>query len=219
MKKMEEKRAIVTVESVGVAPQSTAELFSQTIEELKEKEKKDQKKKETKGTRIIRKQRGWRKRGPKEARAVGKTLRVSMKKLQLLSDLIRGLTYKEAIIQLKLSKKRISGLIIKILDSCRFNAENIHSLDPERLVVSEIWTGKATYLSRRRYHSKGRMGIMRRPRTNLHIVLKELPAGDPKLLTKAQMREQKYVERLERIAKKLKSSQGTSEVVQQANMA
>jgi len=213
LKKLEEKKAIVTVQSVGVAPKSTAELFSQTIEELKEKEKKEQKQKATKVavSPAAKKQRGWRKRGLKEAIAVGKTLRISMKKLNLLAGLIRGLTYKEAVIQLKLSQKRISILVIKILDSCRFNAENIHGLDPERLVVSEIWTGRATYLKRRRYHSKGRMGIMKRPRTNLHIILKELPEGDPKLLTKAQIRERKYIERLERLANKLKSKQGVSE--------
>lgn len=48
---------------------------------------------------------------------------------------IRGLTYKDAITQLKLCKKRIAKAIIRLVDSCRFNAENVHELDPERLIV------------------------------------------------------------------------------------
>jgi len=198
----------VSVQTVGAAPKSTAELFSQTIKDLKTQKKSEAKKeKEVTGAITPRKRvRGWRKRGPKEATAIGKSLKTSMKKLNLIAELIRGLTYKEAVIQLKLSKKRVSKRILRVVDSCRFNAENIHSLDPERLIVSEMWTGRATFLKKRRYHSKGRSGLVKTPRTNLHVIMQELSPGDERLLSKAQQRELKYVQRQQKLANSLKPS-------------
>jgi len=216
---LEEKKEVVSIQTVGAAPKSTAELFSQTIKELQEQKVEARKEKEKKSLFNVKSKvlRGWRKRGPKEATAIGKTLKTSVKKLNLLADLIRGFTYKNAVIQLKLSKKRVCKKILKVVDSCRFNAENIHGLDPERLIISEIWTGRGTHIRGLRTHSKGRGALMKRPRTNLHVVMKEVPAGDSKLLTKAQQREHKYLERLNKMANRLvKPSTPSSSITQDA---
>jgi len=201
------KKEEVSIQTETIAPKSTAELFSQTLKDLQKQEKEKEKEKEKPSRFTVdgilrqkkRSLKGWKKRGGKEAVAVGRSIRCSMKKLQLLTDLVRGLTYKEAQIQLKLSDKRAAKEVLRTLDSCRFNAENAKGLVPERLIVSEVWCGRSSYIKRRRYHSKGRAGTVFIPIVNLHMVLKELKEGDVKLMSKAQQREVKYLARLAKL--------------------
>jgi hypothetical protein len=82
---------------------------------------------------------------------------------------------------------------------------------------AEVWNGRGTYLKRKRYHARGRMGLVKAPRSNLHIILKEVAKDDPRLLSKAEKRERKYIERLERLAEKLKKEKVSGGAQVQAN--
>lgn len=75
-------------------------------------------------------------RAPDEAWAVIKNIRVSHKKLNYVARTIRGLSYHEAIRQLKFCPKRIGRtVVLRAVESCRYNAENIHKLNPERCII------------------------------------------------------------------------------------
>ena len=89
-----------------------------------------------------------------EAQAVGRMIRTSQYKLNLVAGLIRGKTVDRAIADLTFSNKRITNDVLKILKSAVANAENNHNLDVDDLVVAQAWTGKDMVL--KRFHARGR---------------------------------------------------------------
>ena len=89
-----------------------------------------------------------------EAQAVTFNIRVSPRKLNLVAAMIRGKKAQDAVAQLTFSKRRIAGTVKKTLESAIANAENNHSLDVDRLVVSRAEVGRAAVM--KRFHARGR---------------------------------------------------------------
>ena len=89
-----------------------------------------------------------------EAQAVTFNIRVSPRKLNLVAAMIRGKKAQDALAQLTFSKRRIAGTVKKTLESAIANAENNHSLDVDRLVVSRAEVGRASVM--KRFHARGR---------------------------------------------------------------
>jgi large subunit ribosomal protein L22 len=89
-----------------------------------------------------------------EVRAIGRTIRVSPRKLNLVAEMIRGKKASTALAELTFSKRRIAQTVKKVLQAAIANAENNHQLDVDRLVVSEAHVGKS--LTMRRFHPRGR---------------------------------------------------------------
>ena len=89
-----------------------------------------------------------------EAQAVTFNIRVSPRKLNLVAAMIRGRKAQDAVAQLTFSKRRIAGTVKKTLESAIANAENNHSLDVDRLVVSRAEVGRASVM--KRFHARGR---------------------------------------------------------------
>ena len=108
-----------------------------------------------------------------EAQAVGRSIRISPQKLNLVAESIRGLDAGEALAELTFSRKRIAGHVKKILQSAIANAENNHQLDVDRLYVAEATVGKDFVMKRMRARARGRMGRIKKPFSNITIVLRE----------------------------------------------
>ena len=89
-----------------------------------------------------------------EAQAVTFNIRVSPRKLNLVAAMIRGKKAQDAVAQLTFSKRRIAGTVKKTLERAIANAENNHSLDVDRLVVSRAEVGRASVM--KRFHARGR---------------------------------------------------------------
>ncbi|CAI3924993.1 Ribosomal protein L22 (RplV) (PDB:1VS6) [Commensalibacter communis] len=89
-----------------------------------------------------------------EAQAVGRNIRTSPRKLNLVAGLIRNEPVSQALAKLTFSKRRIAQQVKIILESAIANAENNHQLDVDRLVVSRAEVGKAMVM--RRFHARGR---------------------------------------------------------------
>lgn len=89
-----------------------------------------------------------------EAQAVGRNIRTSPRKLNLVAGLIRNEPVSQALAKLTFSKRRIAQQVKTILESAIANAENNHQLDVDRLVVSRAEVGKAMVM--RRFHARGR---------------------------------------------------------------
>jgi large subunit ribosomal protein L22 len=111
-----------------------------------------------------------------EAMAVGRMLRVSPQKLNLLAQLIRGKKVAIALADLEFSRKRIARDVRKCLESAIANAENNHDLDVDDLVVVEAHVGKAMVLKRFTPRARGRAGAIFKPFSNLTIVVREVEA-------------------------------------------
>ncbi len=108
-----------------------------------------------------------------EAMAVGRNLRVSPRKLNLVAATIRGRTVEAALTALTFSKRRIAGDVKKVLQSAVANAENNHQLDVDALVVKEAMVGKGLVLKRWRPRARGRIGRIRKPYSHLTVVVAE----------------------------------------------
>jgi len=89
-----------------------------------------------------------------EAQAVTFNIRVSPRKMNLVAAMIRGKKAQDAVAQLTFRKRRIAGTVKKTLESAIANAENNHSLDVDRLVVSRAEVGRAAVM--KRFHARGR---------------------------------------------------------------
>ena len=70
-----------------------------------------------------------------EAIAIGKNIRTSPQKLNLVAQSIRGVGVSQAIASLTFSRRRISLDVKKVLQSAVANAENNHGLDVDKLFV------------------------------------------------------------------------------------
>ena len=108
-----------------------------------------------------------------EASAVASSIRVSPRKLNLIAGLIRGKSVEQALTDLTFSKRRIAGHVKKVLQSAIANAENNHQLDVDRLFVAETHVGRALVMRRFKARARGRVGRIRKPFSNLTIVVRE----------------------------------------------
>ncbi|WP_420558996.1 50S ribosomal protein L22 [Tepidicaulis sp.] len=109
-----------------------------------------------------------------EAKAVGRMLRVSPQKLNLVAAMIRGQKVEKALADLTFSRKRISDDVKKVLASAVANAENNHDLDVDGLVVAEAYVGKNLVMKRWKPRARGRVGRIQKPFSQLTIVVRQV---------------------------------------------
>lgn len=108
-----------------------------------------------------------------EAKAIVKYVRISPRKMQIVCDLIRGKGAGEAEAILKHTRKSSSEPLLKLLKSCKSNAENNHEMDPEKLYVSHIHVAPGPILKRIQPVSKGRAHRINKRTSHVTLVLSE----------------------------------------------
>jgi large subunit ribosomal protein L22 len=108
-----------------------------------------------------------------QAKAIGRMIRVSPRKLNLVAQSIRGLTAERALNELSFSNKRIAGTVKKVLQSAIANAENNHDLDVDDLVVSEASVGKGMVMKRFHARARGHAGRVEKFFSQITIVVEE----------------------------------------------
>ena len=116
----------------------------------------------------------------KVVRAIGKSLKSSPQKTNLVLGLIRGLKVEKAINNLIFSKRRISIDILKILKSAISNAENNNQLDIDKLIVKEASVGKSMVLKRFRPRARGRAGKILKTFSRIRILVQEREESEKK---------------------------------------
>ena len=108
-----------------------------------------------------------------EAQAIGRMLKTSPQKLNLVAAMIRGKQVDKALADLTFSKKRVAVDVKKVLQSAIANAENNHNLDVDNLVVAEAWVGKNITLKRGRPRARGRFGKIMKPFAEITIKVRQ----------------------------------------------
>lgn len=108
-----------------------------------------------------------------EAMAYAKHVRTSPRKLNLVVASIRGKSCDRALAELQFSQRRVAGAVRKLLQSAIANAENNHQLDVDRLFVAEATVGRSLVMKRWRPRARGRVGRVRKPFSNIRLVLRE----------------------------------------------
>ena len=106
-------------------------------------------------------------------KAVNKNVRSSPRKINLLLKNIRGKKADVAIKDLSFARQRIALEIKKTVQSAVANAENNNQYDIDNLYIKEAYVGKSIVLKRFRPRAKGRASGIKKPYSNLTIILSE----------------------------------------------
>jgi large subunit ribosomal protein L22 len=108
-----------------------------------------------------------------QARAIGRSIRTSPRKLNLVAQSIRGQSAETALATLTFSPKRVAREVKKVLQSAIANAENNHDLDVDDLVVTEASVGRNLVMKRFHARARGRGARIEKPFAQVTIVVEE----------------------------------------------
>jgi len=106
-------------------------------------------------------------------KAINRNVRSSARKINLLLKNIRGKKADIAIRDLSFARQRIAFDVKKTLHSAIANAENNNQFDIDNLYITEAYVGKSLVLKRFRARAKGRASAIKKPYTNITIILAE----------------------------------------------
>ena len=121
----------------------------------------------------------------KTVRSVNKNVRSSTRKLKPILKSIVGKKVDVAIRDLTFSEKRISRDVKKTISSAVANAENNYQYDIDKLFIKEAYCGKQIIMKRFRPRAKGRAAAIKKPYSNLTIILSEIKKIEEKHGTKS----------------------------------
>lgn len=99
--------------------------------------------------------------------------RISPRKTRLLVDMIRGRQIQSALNILKYSPQPSAKLISNLIKSAAANAEQKGVADIDQLYVKTIYVNAGTVLKRFLPRAMGRASRIRKPTSNVHVVLAE----------------------------------------------
>ena len=106
-------------------------------------------------------------------KAINRNVRSGARKINILLKNIRGKKVDVAIKNLSFARQRIASEIKKTVQSAVANAENNNQFDIDNLYVKEAYVGKSIVLKRFRARAKGRASPIKKPYSNLTIILSE----------------------------------------------
>ena len=109
----------------------------------------------------------------KLVKSINKNVRSSTRKLNPILKALVGKKVDIALRNLTFSEKRISQDIKKTISSAVANAENNFQYDIDKLIVKEAYCGKQIVMKRFRPRAKGRAAPIKKPYSNLTIILSE----------------------------------------------
>jgi large subunit ribosomal protein L22 len=104
-------------------------------------------------------------------KAINKNVKSSPRKINLILKSITGMGVNEAVKNLNFARKRIAHDIKKTVQSAVAKAENNYQYDIDKLYIKEAYVGKAIVLKRFRARAKGRASPIKKPYSNVTIIL------------------------------------------------
>ena len=108
-----------------------------------------------------------------EITAKTRHIRISPRKLRLVSDLIRGEMVSNAMNTLKFTTKRGAKIIYKTLMSAVANAEVRGTINMDNLYVKKVWVDEGTTMKRYMPRAQGRATVIRKRLSHLNMILDE----------------------------------------------
>ena len=104
-------------------------------------------------------------------KSINRNVRSSPRKVNILLKHIRGKKADVAIRDLSFAKQRVAMDIKKTVQAAIANAENNNQYDIDNLYVEEAYVGKSIVLKRFRPRAKGRASAIKKPYSNVTIIL------------------------------------------------
>jgi len=114
-------------------------------------------------------------------KAINRNIRSSPRKVNLILKHIRGKKADVAIRDLTFARQRVAFHIKKTVQAAVSNAENNFQYDIDNLYVKEAYVGKSLVLKRFRARAKGRASGIKKPYSNLTIILSEKTSNKKEL--------------------------------------
>jgi large subunit ribosomal protein L22 len=108
-----------------------------------------------------------------EVRATHKFVSISPRKLRLVCDKVRGMAAEQALTVLNFMPQKGAHFVTKTLSSAIANAKNNFDLNPEDLVVSEIFANEGPRMRRFKAGARGRYKPRIKRTSHLIVVLAE----------------------------------------------
>ncbi|NEU32468.1 50S ribosomal protein L22 [bacterium LRH843] len=112
-----------------------------------------------------------------QAKAVAKQVRIAPRKVRLVVDLIRGKHVGEAVAILRHTPKAASPVVEKLLNSAIANAEHNYEMEPNNLVISEVYVDEGVTLKRFRPRAMGRASRINKRSSHITLVVTEKKEG------------------------------------------
>ena len=106
-------------------------------------------------------------------KAINRNIRSGARKINILLKNIRGKKVDVVIKNLSFARQRIASEVKKTVQSAVANAENNNQFDIDNLYIKEAYVGKSIVLKRFRPRAKGRASAIKKPYSNLTIILSE----------------------------------------------
>lgn len=106
-----------------------------------------------------------------ETTAKLRNLRMSPRKVRLMTDLIKGKAVQDALLQLALKPRLSAQPVKKLLDSAIANAEHNHAIDTATLVVKNAFVDGGATLKRFTPRAFGRASAIHKRTSHVTIVL------------------------------------------------
>jgi large subunit ribosomal protein L22 len=106
-----------------------------------------------------------------------KSLRISPRKVRLVTDFIKGMDTEEALVQLKNTVKASTFPIEKLVRSAIANAENNFGLDRHNLYILDIQVGEGQILKRWLPRAYGRATEIYKRNSRVYLTLEERVEG------------------------------------------
>ena len=106
-------------------------------------------------------------------KSINKNVRTSTRKLNVILRGIVGKKVNIALRDLTFSNKRITHDVKKTISSAVANAENNFQYDIDKLFIKEAYVGKSIVMKRFRPRAKGRASPIKKPYSNLTIILSD----------------------------------------------
>lgn len=109
-----------------------------------------------------------------KAKAVGRYIRMSPRKVRRVLNQIRGKTYKEALMLLEFMPYKACGPVWQVIYSAAANAEHNFNLNKENLIISEAFADQGPVFRRFRPRAQGQGYGIRKPTCHIAITVKEI---------------------------------------------
>lgn len=108
-----------------------------------------------------------------EVRAMTKYLPISPRKLALVCDKVRGMDAQEALVVLEFMPQKGALFVQKTVASAIANARNNFDLNPDTMVISQIWAGEGPKFKRFKAGARGRYKPRVKRQSHLWVTLAE----------------------------------------------
>ena len=107
------------------------------------------------------------------AEAHVRSLRISPRKVRLVTNMVKNMWADEALVQLKFTNKKAARYVHEAVKSAMANAINNFNLNKDQLVITSITCDQGPVLKRFMPRAQGRATPLRKPTSHLHVILTE----------------------------------------------